>query len=589
MRVPDDVTLLLCDDNWGNVRKLPGVHDKPRSGGYGMYYHFDYVGDPRNYKWLNTNSLPRVWEQMHLTKQYGVDHIWIVNVGDIKPMELPIEFFLDYAWAPDKWPADSLDAYVRQWTARQFGGKYAAPIADILKKYTFYNSRCKPELLSPDTYSLLHYNEAQRVVSDYNALADKADSIYTLLPSVLHDAYYQLVLYPVKACANLNELYYTAGLNHLYAGQGRSVTPQMAEKVKTLYLRDSLLSKYYNDTLAGGKWRHMMDQTHIGYTYWQQPPFNSMPSVIPVQTCDTPAWGIAIGDTASLSRNNAPELIFRRYGEDRWIDIFSRRSDALRYTTTGNAPWLRINREKEQQPSHQQVRIRLSVDWKQIPPGGAKTQLTITGMDGRHEILSIIALAPSLYDKAPAGTFLESDGYISMEAEHYTRAIHTPIVKWQRIPGLGRTLSGMEAMPVTSPAQTPGSNSPRLEYDMYLTDSGAVTVHAYFSPTLNFSGKGLRYAVSIDNSEPQIIDLAEKSAGKNWNTSVANNIFISQSSHVLSRPGKHVLKYWMVDPGVVLQKIVVDAGGMKPSYLGPPESHTTSPLRSTYRSRKEKV
>jgi hypothetical protein len=130
----------------------------------------------------------------------------------------------------------------------------------------------------------------------------------------------------------------------------------------------------------------------------------------------------------------------------------------------------------------------------------------------------------------------------------------------------------MEAMPVTSPAQTPGSNSPRLEYDIFLTDSGAITVHAYFSPTLNFSGKGLRYAVSIDSSTPQIIDLAENSAGKNWNISVANNIFISSSSHALPRPGKHVLKYWMVDPGVVLQKIVVDTGGMQPSYLGPPES-----------------
>ncbi|MBN9380890.1 MAG: glycosyl hydrolase 115 family protein [Chitinophagaceae bacterium] len=569
MRVPDDVTLLLCDDNWGNVRKLPGVSDKPRGGGYGIYYHFDYVGDPRNYKWLNTNALPRVWEQMHLTKQYGVDHIWIVNVGDIKPMELPIEFFLDYAWAPDKWPADSLDTYVRQWASRQFGEKYAVPIADILKKYTFYNSRRKPELLSPDTYSLLHYDEAQQVVSDYNTLAYKADSIYNILPSALRDAYFQLVLYPVKACANLNELYYTVGLNHLYAAQGRSATTQMAKKAKTLYLRDSLLSKYYNDTLAGGKWRHMMDQTHIGYTYWQQPPFNSMPAVISAPVCDTPAWGIAIG--SSLLYDNSPRLVFSRYGRDHWIDIFSRKNDTLRYTTTGYAPWLRVNPEKEQQLSHQQVRIRLSIDWKQVPPGGAKTRLTISGRDGRNETVTMIALAPSLYDKAPPGTFLEGDGYVSIEAEHYSRSVQTAI-KWQLIKGLGRTLSGMEAMPVTSPAQTPGGNSPRLEYDMYLADSGAITVHAYFSPTLNFSGKGLRYAVSIDGGEPQIIDLAENSAGKSWNIAVADNIFISPSSHVLSRPGKHVLKYWMVDPGVVLQKIVVDTGGMQPSYLGPPES-----------------
>src|SRR5450432_2857349 len=174
MRVPDDVTLLLCDDNWGNIRKLPKIGAAPRAGGYGIYYHFDYVGGPRNYKWLNTNPISRVWEQMHLALRYGVDHIWIVNVGDIKPMEFPISFLMDYAFNPGKWPAARLDEYTREWAAAQFGPRHAAAIADILTKYTRYNARRKPELLSPDTYSLLNYREAENVVSDYNRLAAKA-------------------------------------------------------------------------------------------------------------------------------------------------------------------------------------------------------------------------------------------------------------------------------------------------------------------------------------------------------------------------------------------------------------------------------
>ena len=125
MRVPDDVTLLLCDDNWGNVRKLPNLNDPTRKGGYGMYYHFDYVGGPRNYKWLNTNSIPRIWEQMHLTYSYGVDRIWIVNVGDLKPMEFPISFFLDYAWNPELLPAEKLNDYSVKWAKEQFGEKNA--------------------------------------------------------------------------------------------------------------------------------------------------------------------------------------------------------------------------------------------------------------------------------------------------------------------------------------------------------------------------------------------------------------------------------------------------------------------------------
>jgi len=212
MRVPDDVTLLLCDDNWGNLRKLPKLGDKPRKGGYGIYYHFDYVGGPRNYKWLNTNPLPRIWEQMHLAHAYGANQIWVVNVGDLKPMELPISFFLDYAWNPDALPADGVAAYTQRWASQQFGPKYAADIADILAKYAKYNARRKPELLDANTYSLAT-GEWAGVVADYNALLARAEVIGQKLPAADRDAYFELVLHPVLACANLNELYYTVALN----------------------------------------------------------------------------------------------------------------------------------------------------------------------------------------------------------------------------------------------------------------------------------------------------------------------------------------------------------------------------------------
>ncbi|MEJ2306135.1 MAG: glycosyl hydrolase 115 family protein, partial [candidate division WOR-3 bacterium] len=163
MRVPDDVTLLLCDDNWGNVRRLPKLSDSPRSGGYGMYYHFDFVGGPRSYRWLNTMQISRIWEQMHLSYAYGVEEIWIVNVGDIKPMELPIDFFLDYAWNLEKWPAERLPEYTKLWAEQQFGEKYATETAEILNKYTKYNSRRKPESIDSTTYSLIDYREAERV------------------------------------------------------------------------------------------------------------------------------------------------------------------------------------------------------------------------------------------------------------------------------------------------------------------------------------------------------------------------------------------------------------------------------------------
>ncbi|HEY1194528.1 glycosyl hydrolase 115 family protein [Flavobacterium sp.] len=277
MRVPDDVTLLLCDDNWGNIRKLPELNAKPRKGGYGIYYHYDYVGGPRNYKWINTNQIERTWEQMDLAYQYGVDKIWIVNVGDIKPMEFPIEFFLDMAWNPEKFNAGNLQEYYTNWSKENFGNQFSEEIAEILKLYTKYNARRKPELLDAKTYSITNYNEADRVVADYQKLVEKANAINEKLQPEYKDAFYQLVLFPVLASSNLNELYVATAKNNLYAEQGNVIANTYAEKVKELFEKDSQLTSYYHTKLANGKWNHMMSQTHIGYDNWQQPDKNVIP------------------------------------------------------------------------------------------------------------------------------------------------------------------------------------------------------------------------------------------------------------------------------------------------------------------------
>jgi Glycosyl hydrolase family 115/Gylcosyl hydrolase family 115 C-terminal domain len=483
MRVPDDVTLLLCDDNWGNIRRLPKFTDRPRTGGYGIYYHFDYVGDPRNYKWLNTNQIERTWEQMHLAYEHGVDRIWIVNVGDLKPMEFPISFFLDYAWDPKKWNEKNLPDYYTRWSAQQFGNEYAKKIGHIIKSYTQYNARRKPELLSPDTYSLLNYGEADSMVHAYNSLRSEAGQIGRELPSRYVDAYYELVLHPVEACSNLNELYVTVAKNRLYASRRWGIANEMADKAKQLFLNDSLISLHYNKELAGGKWDHMMDQTHIGYTYWQQPPFNKMP------------WVKYVPADSMLSKQE----------DTVW--------------TTRNARYM-------------------------IP---AKRSYPV---------------------------FYEQDGILSIDAEHYSRAISTSTIVWKPVPGLGRTGSAISSFPVTAPAQKPGNTSPCLQYEIYSYDSGSFQIAAYFSPSLNFlHDEGLQYGISVDNEPPQIISINQDDNDKSvWEKWVAHNIIIKTTGHSFSAPGKHLIRYWMVSPAVILQKIVLDFGGIRESYLGPPET-----------------
>jgi len=175
---------------------------------------------------------------------------------------------------------------------------------------------------------------------------------------------------------------------------------------------------------------------------------------------------------------------------------------------------------------------------------------------------------------------VQGNGVVSMEAEHHARAVSTNGVRWQRIPDLGRTLSAMTPMPATMPAQTPGGNAPRLEYDVFLFDSGTVQVRAYVSPTLDVQARGgLRYAVSFDDEPPQVVNMhADGSSSgatdgnRAWEQSVANNVKVLVSEHRLARPGAHVLKVWAVDAGVVVQKLVISAGDLPASYLGPPES-----------------
>ena len=583
MRVPDDVTLLLCDDNWGNLRKLPKLDTKPRKGGYGIYYHFDYVGGPRNYKWLNTVQIERVYEQMHLAIEYGANRIWIVNVGDLKPLEFPISFFMDYAWNPKEFNPKNLPDYYTNWAREQFGEKYAEEIGNIMALYTKYNARRKPELLSPGTYSLVNYDEAEKVVDEYNQLAQRAKHINNLLSPEYKASYYQLVLYPVTACANLNDLYVTAAFNHLYAEQGRAATDSLAEKVKELFKRDAELSNYYNKVMEDGKWDHMMDQTHIGYTYWQQPDSNNMPKVEEIELPSKAEMGVAIQGSSDWrpkdsSKAELPE--FDRYNKQTYyIEIFNRGSIPFKYSVEAGEKWLKIT------PANgtvkKQERIWISVDWNKAPSGKNPISITINGSNEKNITVLAEVNNPSSPEPSKLNGFVESNGYISINADHFNKATTDSGITWEKIPNLGRTNSAMTAFPVTSESLTPGRSSPHLEYNVYLFSKGEIKVEAYFSPTLNShnSSHGIRYGVSFDNEEPQIINMtpnpyfADLNHDRMWNQWVADNINIEISKHTIEKEGEHVLKFWMVDPGPVLQKLVIDTGGEKPSYLGPPESY----------------
>jgi len=580
MRVPDDVTLLWSDDNWGNIRRLPTPAERKRAGGAGIYYHFDYVGDPRSYKWLNTYPITKVWEQMNLAHAYGANRIWVVNVGDLKPMEFPIEFFLDYARDPSRWNQENLSTYTKLWAAENFGPKHAAEIADIISKYTKYNGRRKPEQLDPDTFSLIHFQEAERVEAQWRAITKEAERIQRELPPAYHDAFFELVLYPVKASAIVNELYITAGENRLYVTQGRVSANNLATRARSLFAADAALSSEYNHQLAHGKWDHIMDQTHIGYTYWNQPPLNAMPAVSEVQPASGAKMGIAVEGSAIASDRalgfaggglNLPA--FDIYNQQtRFIDVFEEGNQPFAFTVRTNHPWIVIT------PDHGTVakdrRLLVHINWNQVPPGENAGTVSISQRSGPTIAVHLVASNPVTPSRQDLQGYVENNHYVSIEAAHFTVRTSKGAVHWTNLPDFGETLSGMTVFPVTAASVLPPKPTASLEYRMYLFEAGTYQVEAILAPTLNFvPGRGLRYAMSFDDQPPVVVDALADKSKKAWATAVSDGVRKVTSTFTIANPGYHTLKFRMVDPGVVLEKLVVSRGPIPSSYLGPPESY----------------
>jgi hypothetical protein len=296
--------------------------------------------------------------------------------------------------------------------------------------------------------------------------------------------------------------------------------------------------------------------------------------------------GIAVEGSEKWWPNETGEALlpeFDSYNQQTYyIDIFNRGNAAFSYSVSSSSPVIQIDQatgtvEKDK-------RIWLSVDWKKVTNEEQKIPVTIKGPNG-SVIVQALVKSPSKISND--NTFVESNGYVSMEAEHFAHAVNSNNVIWQRFPNLGRTLSSVTTFPVTAPKQTPGNNSPHLQYAVNLVNNGEVKVHVYLSPTLNFHNKdGFKYGISFDNEPPQIVNIHANFSNRDWEKAVSDNMLEKISTHQINNPGLHTLKFWMVDPAVVLQKIVIETKELKPSYLGPPESFRTGQKTTSSNSSK---
>ena len=318
MKVPDDVTLLLCDDNWGNVRRVPNAKERKHKGGWGLYYHVDYVGAPRNSKMLNVTPVQNPWEQLTLAYENGIDRLWILNVGDLKPMEYPISQFMDMAWNPHKYSVNNITRHTRDWCAQQFGESQTDEAARILNLICKYNGRCTPEMLDKSTYSLEN-GEWQEVVNQYLQLEADALRQYNSLPAAYHDAYRQIILFPIEMMSNLHQMYFAQAQNNALYKQGNPKANVWADECERLFKRDSIICDYYNHKMSGGKWNGMMTQKHIGYKSWNDDfEKDNCPELFRVTSKD----GVIISENNGVVEIEAPYYSSKTdAAEAKWAEI----------------------------------------------------------------------------------------------------------------------------------------------------------------------------------------------------------------------------------------------------------------------------
>lgn len=625
--VPDDVMLVFCDNNWGYIRRTGPEKEKKRKGGMGLYYHIDMNGGPWNDRWINTTTIPKLREQFNLAYRTGIDDLWIVNVGDLKPKEYPIDFIFKYAWNPDAIPAGKELDYTRDWARSIFGDAHADDIAELLSRYSKYNLIRKPEVETTDIFSYVNHHEAEHVYRQWQELVDKAEALKKEIPQDAQDAYYELVYYPVIASAGVAQIYINAGLNNLYAKQGRVSANDYAQRARELFERDKRLTDYYNKTLAGGKWECMMSDRHIGYTKWSMPDENTLPPMTEVTPTGNPVMGVAVegkeeafpqpspkGNGAKRAKDAAMVLpTFDYYTAlaaansktsnlkpqtSKYIDVFNRGKGSFNFKAKTDKKWIKLSQNEGKVEKN--CRVSVTVDWAKLPDGISDGTITLAQDTVEIPVrVKAVKAAKLVTDKPFYGTLT---GEYSIPANGFTANIPGKTATWKILPDLGRAEACMGINPVTAQSAQ-AKDAPVLEYNVYLSREGSTKFCLGILPTQDVNPeRGLRLAVALDDGEPMVID-ARKGMADIFREYTEKNLALSKSlkplpssktnvkmigrrqprrSDVLDglrwldfrlnydKPGLHTLKVYMVDPEIVLEKIVVNPDNAHPSYMGAP-------------------
>lgn len=595
----EDVILMLCDDNYGNLRTLPTEEMRKHAGGYGMYYHLDYHGWPVSYEWINSSYLPKIWEQMSMAYDFGVRELWMVNVGDIATQEFPLSFFLDMAYDFDRWGSRALNCtqeYTRKWVRQQFGSveeETQDTIADILEQYTKIIHRRRPEALNPETYHPVQEKESSRIFEEEEQLLKKLQDVYETIektnPQNL-SAFIALVYYPAFGTMNLVKMQILAGWNHYYANLGAVCANDYGDEVERCMEQDRKAVEMYHQ-MDQGRWYGMGMSQHIGFTHWNEDECRN-PVVMRVIPLKKRSILVAADGTAQHAEGS-PWLDNTMKLKDflnpdctrASVTLYSRSDLKAEYKVLKKPGWLSVEPMEGwlDGVSQKKVRLNLTLIKQRLPETNQDTiqdSLEIATPEGKCEI-TVPVYTGNLQNKK--NVFVDTMGYLSIEAAHYVNSVPGNYkdrqVKFENLQGYGKTNSAMKAFP-SDACTVPGQDAPYLEYQFVLEESGTYEAEFYMQPSNPVTRENqLLYAVRINEEMTETVNAVEKDyqvgdQAEKWAEGVLSQIR-RQTVSIKCRAGFNTLRVYHVTPGFVLEKIVIYPMGEKPeeSYLGPAETY----------------
>ncbi|WP_299796516.1 glycosyl hydrolase 115 family protein [uncultured Maribacter sp.] len=610
LKLPEDISLVWTDDNYGYIRQLSNPKEQKRSGGAGVYYHTSYWGRPHDYLWLNSSNPVLMWEEMSKAYELQSRDIWILNCGDIKPHEYNIELFLDMAWNIDYFKeSSSIKNHTKNWASREFGEASASKITDVL----FENNRLayirRPEFMAwsqvePVTkegeteLTQYHYgDEVSGRIESYQKIIDATENIYNEIPVFRKDAFYQLVYYPVIGASKLNQKWLYSFKNKFTAKQGRQSANAFGTLSEEAYDRITKETDNYNTALKNGKWNHIMTMSPRFLPVFAQPATSNVTNI------EKASLGLAL-EGYQMEVNNkvinsyADVLpVFNSYTNSTYfIDLFANGKGTVNWQAKPKADWILLSESKGTLNANSlEKRIWVSIDWSKIPQGENKKEAPLghdfqlippsfkvnSAIDfiseGKITTIGVSAYNPKFAALNNYKGFVEDKGYVSINAENYTRKKDGKEANWTLFEGMGYTNKVITALPRTA---TPlvdmeeiKANSPVLEYDFYTFNFGEVEVNLQAVPThAPYNGIGVRCAVSIDDATPVFVDFETIGRSDEWKENVLKNASVKSAKQIVNKAGKHTLKIWMVDPGVMIDQVLIDLGGWKKSYAFPKET-----------------